>query len=124
MAQLHSIREHHAAPVSRAATIAKGALFLIIGLAVLLHQIPETRHLMPNWLFGVHSLLILIGIYKGIKSNFNSISWLVLIIIGAMIGAHRFDIANTHTIFLYGIPLGLIALGLFIIFNRRLYGNK
>lgn len=119
MAQLHSIQNCQAAPVSRSASIAKGALFLIIGLAVLLHQIPETRHLMPNWLFGVHTLLILIGIYKGIKSNFRSISWLVLIIIGMMIGAHHFDVANTGTIVLYGIPLGLIALGLFIIFNKR-----
>lgn len=119
MAQLHSIREHQSAPVSRAASIAKGALFLIIGVAVLLHQVPETRHLMPDWLFGVHTLLILIGIYKGIKSNFRSISWLVLIIIGMMIGAHHFEVANTGTIVLYGIPLGLIALGLFIIFNKR-----
>ena len=119
MAQLHSIRERRSVPLSRSAAIAKGALFLVIGLAVLLHQIPETRHLMPGWLFGVHSLLILIGIYKGIKSNFRSISWLVLIIIGIMIGAHHFEVANANTIFLYGIPLGLIALGLFIIFNKR-----
>lgn len=119
MAQLHSIRERQEEPVSRATSIAKGALFLIIGLAVLLHQIPETRYLMPDWLFGLHSLVILLGIYKGIKTNFRSISWLVLVIIGAMIGAHHFDIANSHTIFLYGIPLGLIALGLFIIFNKR-----
>ncbi|RYE00223.1 MAG: hypothetical protein EOP54_01015 [Sphingobacteriales bacterium] len=119
MAQLHPIHERQEVPVSRTASIAKGALFLIIGLAVLLHQIPETRYLMPGWLFGVHSLIILIGIYKGIKTNFKSISWLLLLIIGTMIGAHHFEVANANVLFLYGIPLSLIALGLFIIFNKR-----
>lgn len=119
MAQLHSIQNNQATPMSRSASIAKGALFLLIGCAVLLHQIPETKYLMPDWLFGVHSLLILIGIYKGIKTNFKSISWLVIIFIGALLGLDHFDFADTGTIIMYGIPLSLIGLGLFIIFNKR-----
>lgn len=104
---------------SRTATIAKGALFLIIGIAILLRQMPETRHLMPNALFGVHTLLILLGIYNGIKHSFRNIAWLVLIIIGFMMGLRELSTINTGSIILYGVPVGIIAIGLFIIFNKR-----
>lgn len=104
---------------SRVAIVAKGSLFLIIGLAVLLRQIPETHYLMPNWLFGVHTLLILLGIYNGIKHSFRNIAWLVLIIIGFLLGLDELSEMSRGNIILYGVPVGLITLGLYIIFNKR-----
>ena len=119
MEQIRTYRKNACQTPGRNASIAKGTLFLIIGTAILLRQIPETRHLMPDTIFGVHTLLILIGIYNGIKHNFRNIAWLVLIIIGSLIGLRSFSTFDTTTVILYGVPVGIITLGLFMIFNKR-----
>ncbi len=123
MDQHSSIHTKRKEEITRTAVIAKGSLFLIIGLAILLRQIPETRYLVPDWLFGVHTLLIMLGIYNGIKHSFRNIAWLVLIIIGFLLGLDEFDAMSRGSIILYGLPVGLITLGLFIIFNKRQYGK-
>lgn len=119
MEQIQTYHSRSCETKSRSTAIAKGALFVIVGTAILLRQIPETRHLMPDALFGVHTLLILLGIYNGIKNSFRNIAWLVLIIIGALMGLKAFSTFDTTTVIFYGVPLGIIALGIFIIFNKR-----
>ncbi|HTO17219.1 MAG TPA: hypothetical protein VLZ83_15745 [Edaphocola sp.] len=100
-------------------SIAKGAIFILVGIAFLLRQIPATEHFLPEWLFGIHSLLILIGLYKGIQTGFNGVGWMILIIIGVLVALRNYNIMNLNTIFAYGVPFGLIVIGLFIITKRN-----
>ncbi|HRP89040.1 MAG TPA: hypothetical protein PKX92_03280 [Edaphocola sp.] len=100
-------------------SIGKGMIFILVGAALLLKQIPATQDLLPEWLYGIHSLMIAFGLYLGIQKNFNGVGWLILIIIGILIALSNYDIMNTKTIFTYGVPFGLIIIGLFIITKRN-----
>jgi hypothetical protein len=105
-------------PIPTQVGMAKGILCLIIGTAVLLHQLPATRFLMPEWLYGPHTLVMLIGLYKGIKSNFNTSSWLLLIMLGIIIYLVRVDYIHTSDAVLYGLPAYLIVAGAYLILKK------
>lgn len=103
---------------STRARAVKGILFIIIGVALMLRMIPETNFLMPDWIVGPHTLLILLGIYKGFKHQFSNVGWLLLIIAGSLLAFPYCGIADYQTIILYGVPFSLILVGLFFIFNN------
>ena len=56
-----------------------GLLLLIIGGALLLDQMGFP---FPDWLFNWHALLVIIGIFIGLRSGFRGAGWLIMILIG------------------------------------------
>lgn len=57
-----------------------GLIFFVIGLVFLAREFGVD---FPHWLFSWKILLIVIGLYVGIKHQFRNIAWLILIGIGA-----------------------------------------
>jgi len=91
-----------------------GALIAIIGGALLLDQLNLV--FIPDWLYNWPTILILIGIYSGIKHNFNNFGWMVWIFIGGVFLADDaipgIDVGN------FAWPAGLIILGVYIIARK------
>lgn len=58
-----------------------GVLFLLVGVVWLLRQ---TGYPFPSWMFTWEMILILFGLFVGIKNGFRDFSWLIFIIIGGV----------------------------------------
>ena len=71
----------------------------------------------PNWIFSWKMLLIVIGIFIGVKHSFRSAGWLVPIFIGSafLLRDHFPEFAISHYIW----PIAIIFFGLVIIFKPR-----
>jgi Cell wall-active antibiotics response 4TMS YvqF len=90
--------------------ILKGIFLLLVGGAIIAKQkgLP-----LPEWLFTWQAFLVVLGIYLAIKNNFRDRAWLVLILVGVI-----FSLNDPITFSLNGFALGLIVVGLVIIFTR------
>ncbi len=92
-----------------------GLILVVAGAALLLRN---TGFPLPYWLFSWPMILILVGIYSGIKHNFRNSSWLVLIAVGGFFLADR--IFTSLSLAPYFWPILIIALGvIFIIKPKR-----
>lgn len=96
-----------------------GVFLLLLGVAALIRvTIPD----LPDWLFSWQTLLIVIGLFIGVKNGFRGISWLILILIG---GTSLLSVAYPDlSIRRYLWPMILIAIGAFLIFrsNNNFFG--
>jgi len=91
-----------------------GVFILIIGVAALLKA---TLTNLPDWLFSWEVLLIVIGLFLGLRHNFQGAAWFILILVG---GAFLLDdIYPDIEMRRYTWPLVLILVGLFFIFRPR-----
>lgn len=76
-----------------------------------------------RWLFSWPMLLIVIGIYTGIKHSFRHFSWLILVGIGSIFLADRLIADFTITPYLW--PIAIMGVGLFIILKpKRKFGHN
>lgn len=91
-----------------------GALIVLVGGILLLDQLNMVY--IPDWLFNWPAILILIGIYSGIKHNFSNFAWLVWIFIGSVFLAE--DALPGMRIDDFAWPAGLIILGGYLILRR------
>jgi predicted membrane protein len=97
-----------------------GLLFLIVGGVLLMRQ---TGYPFPSWLFTWEMILILLGLFIGIRHGFRDFSWLVMIIIGLVFLSD--DLYPGIRIKQYAVPIIIIALGvLFILSPRRMCGGR
>ena len=91
-----------------------GVLLLLIGAAALikLEFFPEIA-----WLYDWPVILIIIGLFIGVRHNFRGVAWFILILIGSIfLVKHNFpDLINTR----YLWPVALMLVGLFFIFKPR-----
>lgn len=92
-----------------------GTFLLLIGAAALLKSyfIPT----LPAWLFSWQMLLIILGLFIGIRHNFRGGAWFMLMLIGGAFLIHQFypHIIGQRAIW----PVALIVLGFFLIFKPR-----
>lgn len=92
------------------ARIVGGLLLVCVGAAFLMRNL---GFILPHWLFTWPMILILVGIYSGVKHNFSNFTWLILIGAGAAFLAGNFypnlDIDRAFW------PVAIIALGLMFI---------
>lgn len=58
-----------------------GVFFLIIGALLLAYKMGAG---IPGWIFTWPSILIIVGIYSGVKHRFENFGWLVMVAIGAL----------------------------------------
>ncbi len=92
-----------------------GAVLLIVGVVILVHQLNFI--FFPWWLFQWYSILIVIGLYLGIKHNFRNISWIILVGIGML---NLLD--NVFPYIHFGnviVPAIIIAIGVKMIVSRN-----
>ncbi|MFD2286818.1 hypothetical protein GJU39_14485 [Pedobacter petrophilus] len=91
-----------------------GLVIVIIGMAFLLDNLGLD---IPNWIFSFWSLLIVLGIFIGVRRNFKGIGWLVLVLIGSYNTVDRmgFDLDLSK----YAPGVGLVIIGGFLIFRAN-----
>lgn len=91
-----------------------GAFILLIGVAAL---VKVTTTGFPPWIFSWQSLLILLGLFIGVKHKFKGSAWFILILIGSAFLLRNFypDLSIRR----YILPAALIALGGYLIVRPR-----
>jgi len=94
--------------------IIAGLILVGVGAALLLRN---TGFPMPYWLFSWPMILILVGIYSGVKHNFRNSGWIVMIAIGGFFLADR--IIPNLSLAPYFWPLLIIGLGIIFIIRPK-----
>ena len=89
-----------------------GLIILAAGVVFLLRNLDVD--FFPHWLFRWPLVLIAIGLIIGVQSRFNNVAWLILVFIG---GFFLLDQANVLYLRPYLWPVGIILIGLFLIFR-------
>ncbi len=79
----------------------------------------------PHWIFSWKVLLIVIGIFVGVKHSFQSGGWMIPILIGTafLLRDHFPELAISHYIW----PLAIILFGLYVMFKpkrKNCYGKR
>lgn len=91
-----------------------GVVVLIVGVVLLLRA---SGLEMPNWLFSWQMLLIVIGVFNGIKHSFRHHAWWILVAIGLVFMVDEFFYG--WSLKQYFWPILVIGVGLAMIFGRR-----
>lgn len=103
----------------RGGRIGAGVFLLLIGGVLLLDQMGFP---LPDWLFTWHVLLIVIGLFIGLRHNFRGGAWAILILVGGF-----FMIQDSYPHFplrRFIWPAALIFVGLIIIFSPRTHSRR
>jgi len=98
--------------------IAGGLVLVLIGIVILIKNLPGMAVYFPEWLLTSPVLLMVIGIFVGVKHNFRGAGWLVLILIGGyFLLLHNnlisFDLRP------YALPIALILIGISVMIKRN-----
>lgn len=107
-----SIPQRHSSDSGRVWT---GAFLLLIGVAALLRI--AFRPIVPDWLFSWQMLLIVLGLFIGVRHAFRGGAWFILMLLGGIFLANEYYPGFIDERYIW--PLALIAVGIFIIFNPR-----
>lgn len=91
-----------------------GFIIIFLGFALLMKQL-NMGNIIPSWLFGWETILIIIGLVIGVNSKFEKKSSIVLIAIGSI-----FFLKNELDLHIgkFLIPAGAIILGMYLL-NRN-----
>ncbi|MES2513625.1 MAG: LiaF domain-containing protein [Bacteroidota bacterium] len=113
---------------NRSNSIGVGLIILTVGVVFFLRSIGI---FIPHWVINWYTFLIVIGLFIGIKRNFQGGGWLIMILVGGYFMVN--DIANVDFNKFY-FPVAFIILGLFLIlkpkstcknrWNKRRFKNK
>jgi len=91
-----------------------GGILLIIGIVILLKIMGVV---IPEYLVSWQMLMIVIGIFVGIRKDFQGATWAILIMIGTLFLINEFFVFGELR--RYILPIILIGSGLFFIFRPR-----
>ena len=94
--------------------IIAGLILVGVGAALLLRN---TGFPLPYWLFSWPMILILVGIYSGVKHNFRNSSWMVMIAVGGFFLVDR--MIPGLSLAPYFWPVLIIALGVIFILRPK-----
>lgn len=98
---------------NRTGRILAGLLVLIVGVALLGNQLHFLD--LPGWLFSWKVLVILIGLFIGIKESFRNVTWLIFVMIGSIFLLE--DIYPEFSVRSYFWPILIISIGLWLILS-------
>jgi hypothetical protein len=88
-----------------------GAIIVIFGCLLLVDQLDFV--LVPDWVFSWPMFMIALGLYIGVKHNFQNLSWFVLVLIGGAFLAD--DVLPGIDVGDYIWPSAIIIAGVYII---------
>ena len=91
-----------------------GVLFLLVGGISLLKSF---RYPVPDWLFNWQSLLIVLGLFIGVKHKFRGGAWFIMILVGAAFLLNDYVLLGDLDKQIW--PIVLIGMGIFFIFRPR-----
>ncbi|HEY4150003.1 MAG TPA: DUF5668 domain-containing protein [Chitinophagaceae bacterium] len=92
-----------------------GLFLLLLGGVYLLKELSFPYF--PDWLFSWPMILILVGVFSGIRHNFRGGGWLVMLLIGGFFLVDEANIGiNLHR---YMVPFIIICVGLAMILRPR-----
>lgn len=94
-----------------------GSFLLLVGIVYLLRRMGFD---LPDFLFSWQMFLIALGIFVGIRKNFEGAGWMILILIGSIFLINEFFVFGELRRFI--LPIILIGSGLFFIFRPK--GSK
>lgn len=100
-----------------------GLVLVIIGVLFLLSRIPATRDMFPRWFLTWPMLLIALGIFTAVKNRFRGPAGLILMLIGGYFLLYENDLVSLN-LRPYALPIGIILLGLFVIFKKNRFGQR
>lgn len=101
--------------VNRSGKVWAGLFIIGVGALLLLKNFGLD---FPNWVFRWHTILIVVGLFIGIKHRFQHTGWLIMVLIGGYFMAE--DALNLDFDFTQvTLPIILIALGLIFIFKPK-----
>ncbi len=92
-----------------------GIVLLLVGVALLMNNIIPG---LPHWIFSWRTLLILIGLVLGIKSQFRNTGWFILVLIGSYFTLDK-AFENYVDFEKIGFPILLLILGAFILLRPK-----
>src|SRR6476620_3623863 len=96
-----------------------GLLLLVVGAVLLLRQ---TGYPIPDWIFSWQMILMLVGLFIGIRHGFKDYSWLIMIVVGFVFLSD--DIWPGMKLKQFAVPIIVIAVGLlFFLSPRRMCGG-
>ena len=111
---MDNINHNGSNQIKNSSSVLGGLVIILIGLAFLLDNLNLD---IPDWIFSFWSLLIVIGVFVGIRRNFKGVGWLILVLIGSYNTINRmnldFDLSK------YALGIGLVILGGFLIFRSN-----
>ncbi|WP_131537323.1 LiaF transmembrane domain-containing protein [Pedobacter nototheniae] len=100
---------------NRSGRALSGVIIIFIGLAFLLDNVGLR---IPHWVFSWHTLLMVIGLFIGIRRHFRGAGWLIMVLIGGyftiddMVGVD-FDFSK------YALGIGFLILGAYLILRPK-----
>jgi predicted membrane protein len=90
-----------------------GLILMVIGFVFFLRNLGVD---VPDWLFGWNMMLIVLGVFIGVKRKFRGPGWLILIVVGSYFTLERMIDADVSRFF---FPLLFTALGVYLIFSPK-----
>ncbi|MBA9079647.1 LiaF transmembrane domain-containing protein [Rufibacter quisquiliarum] len=92
-----------------------GLLVVAVGAVLLAYQLDVL--VLPRWVFSWEVILILIGVFTGIRHSFRNPGWIIMVLIGGIFLAD--DIVPNVNFRPFLWPVLIIIFGLFIMFKPR-----
>lgn len=92
-----------------------GLFIIAIGLLIFMKQ--TGWDIFPHWLFTWPMILIAIGVFIGVRSDFRGSSWLVMLIIGGFFLVD--DILDMYSLKRYLVPAVLVSIGCMLILRPK-----
>lgn len=91
-----------------------GLIIVLVGSALLMKQLHVP---LPRWILSWQMLLIVIGLFTGIRSSFKGIGWLIPILIGVVFLVEK--LAFDFPLHRYFWPVLIIGVGLYMILKPK-----
>jgi predicted membrane protein len=98
----------------RSGRVWAGLLLLLVGGVLLLDQM---NFPLPDWLFNWHALLIVVGLFLGLRHGFRGGAWLILMAVGGFFMLQ--DVYPDNHIHRFFWPCILIVVGLVVMLRPR-----
>ena len=100
---------------SKRGKIFGGFLLIIIGIVLIARQ--SGALMLPDWLFSWPMILIIVGLFVGVKHAFSNPGWLIPLVIGSIFLADRALPDTSITTYIW--PIIIITIGLIMLFKPR-----
>lgn len=95
---------------------------IIVGIGCL-YLLRETGFYVPSWFMSWQMLLIVVGMFVGIKHSFENVGWLIMILVGSIFMIREFMPDYDFSRYLW--PIGIILVGLFVMLKpKRTFNNR
>jgi len=100
--------------------VVAGLLIIVFGTGWLLQNMDIP---VPAWLWSWPMILIVVGLFIGVKSGFNDLAWIIIIAIGAFFLTDKI-VPFSYEWKKFFWPIAIIGWGLLVIFGAKLRSRK